>query len=363
MQQALRLHGLDLSYFTGKLEAYLRVKGIPFRFVAMDTAGFRRAARATGYAQMPALEWPGGRWMTDTTAIIAWFEANADGPRLHSPDPAARFLARLLEDMFDEWLWRPALYYRWAFDDDARLISSRIARTMLRDVPLPFWLRRQYILRRQRRVYLRGDGVTAANAGAIAQLYHDVLAMLEPIVRARPFLFGARPCEADFGLFGSMFRHFASDPTPAAIMRAEAPAVSAWVARLWALTPGDVAAAPDLGRLPADLAPLFAMAAGEYLPYLAANARALAGGERTVTYADRGAMFTVPVSPYRAGCLAALATDCAGLDGKAGAEATEALGPDVVGMLVAAARSVPATPSAAALRDRHGIPLSGWLRA
>ena len=34
-------------------------------------------------------------------------------------------------DAFDEWLWRPALYYRWAFADDARLMSARLAGGML----------------------------------------------------------------------------------------------------------------------------------------------------------------------------------------------------------------------------------------
>ena len=43
----MRVHGLDLSYFTGKLQAYLRYCELPFTFVDMDTAGLRRAA-ATG---------------------------------------------------------------------------------------------------------------------------------------------------------------------------------------------------------------------------------------------------------------------------------------------------------------------------
>ena len=66
-----RLHGLKLSYFTGKLEAYFRVKGVAFEFVDMDTADFRRCARETGIAQMPQVQAPDGRWLTDTTAIIA----------------------------------------------------------------------------------------------------------------------------------------------------------------------------------------------------------------------------------------------------------------------------------------------------
>ena len=74
-EAAWELHGLKLSYFTGKLEAWLRARGLPFRFVEMDMAGFRACARATGVAQMPALRTPEGEWLTDTTAILKRLEA------------------------------------------------------------------------------------------------------------------------------------------------------------------------------------------------------------------------------------------------------------------------------------------------
>jgi hypothetical protein len=50
-----RVHGLDLSYFTGKIEAYLRAKGIGYQLVEMDTADFAACARATGIRQMPQI--------------------------------------------------------------------------------------------------------------------------------------------------------------------------------------------------------------------------------------------------------------------------------------------------------------------
>jgi glutathione S-transferase len=302
----LRLHGLKLSYFTGKLEGYLRVKGIPYDFIEMDTRGFRHCARESGVLQMPQIESADGRWLTDTTSIIDYFEQLQPSPAIRPSAPAVAFASLLLEDLFDEWLWRPALYYRWAFEEDSRLMSAQIARTMMRDVPAPFWLRRRLILARQRNVYLRNDGVTPATSRQIETLYLDSLDALEPIFRARPFLLGARPCEADFGLFGPMFRHFFSDPTPAAIMRERAPAVAHWVTRLWATRPEDIRDATPISALPDDLAPFWTMAAQHYLPYLAANAAAVAAHRTIVSYAIDGLAWRVPASPYRAHCLIAL---------------------------------------------------------
>lgn len=313
MTRPLIVHGLDLSYFTGKLEAYLRAKGIPYVLNEMTTRSFRDCARATGVLQMPQVECPDGTWLTDTTLILRHFERERPEPAITPRDLAAGFLSFLIEDFGDESLWRPALYYRWAFADDARLMSGRLARGMLRDVPLPFAIRRQMILRRQQGVYLRRDGVTRETRHAIEHLYFDALTAMETALEAHPFVLGARPTEADFGLFGSMFRHFFSDPTPAKIMRETAPRTLAWVARLWALTPATFAGAPQIVAMPESARSLLRLVAETHMPYMKANANAAAAGEKAVRFADHGATFQTPVSPYRAWCLDELQREYAAL--------------------------------------------------
>ncbi|UPT61434.1 MAG: glutathione S-transferase N-terminal domain-containing protein [Hyphomonadaceae bacterium JAD_PAG50586_4] len=303
MQNRLRLHGLTLSYFTGKLEAYLRVKGVPYEFIEMNMRDFRKCARATGIAQMPQLETASGEWLTDTTAIIARFEAIGAAPVLKPSRPLDGFFSLFLEDYFDEWLWRPALYYRWRFDEDAKLMSAQIARTMLRDIPGPFWAKRLSILLRQRRVFLDQDGVTRANGGAVEALFLATIDALEPIFGTRPHLFGQRPCEADFALFGSFFRHFSHDPTPHDVMRRRAPNTLAWVARLWAATPSKVDAAPAIDGAPSDLNPFLEEAGASYLPYLAANARALRERAGRVRATAKGGVFITKPSRYHLHCL------------------------------------------------------------
>ena len=41
-------------------------------------------------------------------------------------DPLQAFVSRLVEDHADEWMWRPALHYRWSYSRDAHLLSHRI---------------------------------------------------------------------------------------------------------------------------------------------------------------------------------------------------------------------------------------------
>ena len=304
--QFLKVHGLDLSYFTGKLEANLRNKGIRYELVEMDTRSFKSLGQRAGVNQMPHLELPGGQLLTDTTHILRWLDQQYPDHPIRPTDPAMCWLADLLEDFGDEWLWRPALYYRWAFREDARLMSDRLARGMLRDIPAPTALRRAFIRLRQQRVYLRQDGVTTQNASAIEGLYHATLDALEAALADRPFLLGDQPSQADLGFFGPFFRHFSSDPTPSRILRARAPAVMHWVARMWhpnaKLGAQQITPPPQEPRLPSGLGPLLRLVCDEYLPYLASNEAQWRAGQGTHSWLTQGASFKAPVSPYRVWC-------------------------------------------------------------
>ncbi len=318
--EGMVVHGLDLSYFTGKLQAYLRYCELPHRFVDMDTATMRRAAHETGMAQMPAIELADGRWMTDTTPIIAWIEARRTGPAVMPADPVQKVMSLILEDYADEWLWRPALHYRWSFEPDTRLMGHRIAAEMMRDIPLPVTLRRAMIIRRQQVKYVTGDGIKPATRTHVESVYLRNLAWLEAILQTRPFLLGDRPTLADFGFMGPMFRHFSLDPTPARIMRDQAPAVFAWVGRVWAARQQGFGEAALVEGIPADWDPILAHAGQTYLPYLAANASAFGRGDKRLSVTLEGVTYDLPVVPYRVHCLEALQTAISDLTGGAAAQ-------------------------------------------
>eukprot|EP01126_Amoeba_proteus_P031691 TRINITY_DN3102_c0_g2_i2.p1 TRINITY_DN3102_c0_g2~~TRINITY_DN3102_c0_g2_i2.p1 ORF type:complete len:310 (+),score=42.86 TRINITY_DN3102_c0_g2_i2:37-966(+) len=244
----------DISYFSGKLEAYLRYKEIPYdrlevHFWTMAT----KIVSKTGLMEVPVLhDSARDLWLRDTTSIIEYFEENPtywkESLEHHSsiqPScPASGFLERLLEDYADEWLWRPALFYRWNFELDSEHLSRRFFDSFLNprhpDVPvlfriIPEFLLRGLIKRRQYSEYILNEGVRDDKAKKYCEkLYLRTLHILqEHFSSGMPFIGGKSPSIADFGFYGPFFRHFSLDPTPSKIMINEAPAVFEWVSRLW----------------------------------------------------------------------------------------------------------------------------------
>ncbi|MCQ8896166.1 glutathione S-transferase family protein [Limnobacter humi] len=298
--EPLKVHGLDLSYFTGKLEAYLRGKGIAYDLIEMDTRDFKACGQATGVAQMPQVEWENGQWLSDTTLILEFLDRVRPETSITPTDPVAWFTSRVLEDFSDEWLWRPALAHRWANPQDARLMGQRLAEGMMRDVPLPTSLRRWVITKRQQLHFLWMDGYRPSTGQRIKAHYTECLAALEAVLQHQPYVMGARPTLADYGFFGSMFRHFFSDPTPAGIMRREAPNVMEWVARLWNTRLVRLNAEPlPSGVLPV-LNPLMHIVVSEFIPYAQANESAVIANRPKFTFHSGGVDITVPIQRYRA---------------------------------------------------------------
>jgi len=144
------VYRLDVSYFSGKLEAYLQYKEIPFRRIEATNRVMREELIPNaGIAKVPIVRTPDGRWLQDSTPIIDFLDSRHLRGAVIPTDPEQAFFSRLLEDYADEWLWRPALHYRWSFRPDARLLGRRIAEDIVDDLPVPKALAARAIARRQ----------------------------------------------------------------------------------------------------------------------------------------------------------------------------------------------------------------------
>jgi hypothetical protein len=188
---------------------------------------------------------------------------------------------------------------------------------------LPLGLRTALIIKRQQDKYVRGDGITPANRAHVESVYLRNLVWLEAILKDRQFLLGERPTLADFGFMGPMFRHFSLDPTPARIMREQAPAVFEWVARMWNAKTSRLADKPLLEGVPQDWSPILRDVGASYLPSLAANAAAARAGQSHFDIVLEGAAYHLPVNLNRVHCLKSLQTAYQALE-PAAAEAVRA---------------------------------------
>ncbi len=301
---AMVVYGARISYFTGKFEAYLRYKQIPYTYRALDTYHYWWVVRrALGATQYPTVRLDDGRWISDTTPMIAWLEGLRPDPPVIPTDPVQRYVSLLVEDYADEWLWRPAMHYRWSYTADRLLAGQRLAEEVVR-LPGPVLARRLGVARRQTQLFVTGDGIDSHTRPHAEAAYTRLLGWLEPIFRERPFMLGERPTIADIGLIGPFWRHFAHDPTPARIMQERAPATYEWAARTWGARAGRLGHRELLDGVPADWSPILREAGEAHLEALAANAAAHRAGAAKHSFTVQGTTYRdVPTSAYRVWCV------------------------------------------------------------
>ena len=299
------VYGSKISYFTGKFESYLRWREIDYEFRPLDSKLYRSVVpEHLGATQFPSVELEDGRWMSDTTPMIAWLERDRPGPSVIPEEPVQRYLSLLVEDYADEWLWRPAMYYRWSFAPDRYLAGTRLAEEIVTIPGVPLGERRRWVTRRQKRLFVSGDGVEKSNRAHVESSYLNLLGWLETIFTDRPFMLGDRPTISDFGLMGSFFRHFVHDPTPARLMQERAPAVFEWVARTWNARVGREGDRPIVNGIPDDWEPLLREIGGTHLEALAQNATAFTAGQEHHDLRVQGVTYAgIPTSAYRPWCL------------------------------------------------------------
>ena len=298
------LYGSSISYFTGKMENYFRVRGIPYKRIVGPYPSFeKKMKQKVGVHQMPAVVLPDGRWMTDTSKMIEWFELKLEKPSIIPNDPVQAYVSYLIEDWADEWWWRPAMHYRWHYKEGANFASDRLATELLGSIPAPHFLKKKFLTRRQRNGYTVGDGVFKENIDAIENNVKTLFKNLENIFSKRKFILGDSPSLADIGLSGPFCRHFALDPIPLKIIRNEAPSILNWLDSLWN-TKLPSQEFTYLDNIPGDLEPLLEEIGKTYLPYLCANVEAVSKNQSFFEFhSDDMNFLKARYSQYRVWCL------------------------------------------------------------
>lgn len=312
MNEPYRLYGSNASPYSRKLRALLRYRRLPYVWVP-GTAEFLPELANLRPKLIPVLQLPEtGELRVDSTPLAHLLEARHPHQRsVIPPTPGEAFLCHLIEDYADEWLTKLMFHFRWFEEATARWAAGWVVRDALPHLPAAAQTQTAALFFQRQRGRMERVGCTAENAPLIEADYQQLLGLLAPALAGQRYLFGTRPSLADFALQGQLAQ-LVTDPWPQRLCRQRAPGVEAWVMSLedasgvegdWQPEPG---AALRQG--------LLQQIGRRYLPFLHANAQALAAEhtEVVVRYAD--GEFRQPVFSYQGRCLASLRAHWAGLD-------------------------------------------------
>src|SRR5262249_51877268 len=138
-----------------------------------------------------------------------------------------------VEEYGDEWGNKWMFHYRWRYQPDVWSTAERIAQQMMGAQGTLAVAQARASVAERMTGRLGFGGSNSQTQATTEASFKRALALVEAHLQSRPYMLGARPAMADFGLWGQLYEA-ATDPTPGAIMRATAPKVMAWVNRMLA---------------------------------------------------------------------------------------------------------------------------------
>jgi glutathione S-transferase len=296
MTAPFRLYGAELSPYSVKVRSYLRYKQIPFEWLQRSAARQEEFAQYAKLPLVPVLVDADENAMQDSTPMIEALEAQFAEPSVTPDEPALAFVAALLEDYADEWLNKAMFHYRWTYPDDQESAAKRIVEMIFEGAEAPEGIEDSVRTRMVGRLHHVGSSAEAAPI--IEGSFTRVIALLERMLGARDYLFGGRPSMADFGL-AAQLAQLLSDPTPGAMLKAQAPSVVRWIERME--NPSADGAFVALEAVRDDLVELLrSELAGAYLLWMSANADAVADDAPGVSVEIAGHTFTQKPQRYAA---------------------------------------------------------------
>jgi glutathione S-transferase len=279
MHQRLRLFAMPGSLYAAKTRAYLRKQQIIFDEIPIGDPSFRPIMKVVGRFIMPVVEMTDGTIVQDNVDIIDHIEASGLARLSAYPaTPVHRIISMIVELFGGEGLLRPAMHYRWNFDDQnlaflRRDFAAALAPGADEAHGDAVFANASGLMRKAASAF----GVNPATFQTVEASYARFLNLFNAHLQTTPYLLGGRPTLGDYGLIGPLFAHLARDPAPASLMKATAREVWRWTERMNAPEPaldGFVAGGEDLltgDQIPETLDALLRFIAEDWLPELAAH--------------------------------------------------------------------------------------------
>lgn len=301
------LWGSELSPFALKVRAMLQHARVRFRCLPAEGTRWTNArvdlaieiAKRRGSVlryggSSPLDEYPLVPFLVDEQRRV-WHDSSSIGQKLHDegaelvPDePAVRWVARLVDEAFDEFGLYMLHHNRWvvsARDNDAGARLSREFATLLPPgvrALFALWFSRRQV---RRLPYLFSRPETHA---LLEEAWYAHLDAMESLLAERPFILGERFTLADASAFGHLGGNFI-DPSAHARLRAHAPRTHRWLERIWR---GEHVGSRGALSLHDSLGPLLDIVGRTFVPLMRQNEAAYRAhaGETTFNEAafDRG---------------------------------------------------------------------------
>ena len=324
------LYGMAGSLYTARARSYMRMHAVPFTEVKAGSEEFTgEIVPQIGRWIIPVIKTPEGSIIQDGADIIDHLDdAGYSENPIYPSDPKLLVIAHLFELFGSHGLLRPAMHYRWNFDE----VNLPFLRETFRDV-LPSGIPKEAedatFLHASGRMRKAAEvfGVNSQTYKLVEESYAQFLLLMERHLREHPFILGGHATIADYGLIGAMYAHLARDPVPLRLMQVSAPNVFRWVERMnmaevfvdeaMAGSKGQLVASDDL---PESLLQLMRFIADDYLPEIAAhveranswlerhpevetgsptNNKSMKSGMGLAPFEWRGASIETVVIPYR----------------------------------------------------------------
>ena len=269
-----RIFGSEMSPYSVKVRSYFRYKGIAHDWVRRGPENQAEFAKYAKLPLVPLVVTPDDKGLQDSTPILEAMEEKFPQPSIHPSEPSLAFLSALLEEWGDEWGNKWMFHLRWARPADQDSAAERLARDMTGGASGDALAKAAAMVKARMvdRVWFVGSN--AETAAQIEESYLQTLELLDAHLASRPYLLGARPGFADFGVWGQLYECL-TDPTAGSWMRERAPRVAQYAERM--LDPKAHGAFESWDQLSPTLLPVLTREVGAlFLPWSDANAKAIA---------------------------------------------------------------------------------------
>jgi len=297
---AYTLYGVNPSPYSVKMRAILRYRRIPF---VWNGVGNPRDVAMINHLPpvIPVLKFPDGRVMNDSTPLAYALEREHSERSIVPTDPAQAYLSDLLEDFGDEWVTKIMFHYRWYYEADRAFAQDWVISSRDPQMAKPARDAAKKLFNDRQVGRMAMVGCTEQNRPILEDSYRLILDTLDRHFRVAPFLFGTRPSLADFGLYGQL-QILSVDPTPEAEMRRRAIDVYCWLLRLDDASGVEGGWADPAAPVPQTVKDLLAHCGATYMPFLAANLKALQDGKEEMSVEIGGRLYAQQPFRYQAKC-------------------------------------------------------------